>query len=74
MRHCHPPGHELPSAGSVAAIKLLERIPEDAKRHQVAGSLGFVWSVRDINLAWNCVTHSALDAPTNQVFYNTLWG
>ena len=57
-----------------AAIKLLERVAHDAMRHRLAGSLGFVWSIRDINLAWNSVTRSALDAPTKQILYNNLWG
>lgn len=56
------------------AIQMLERITQDTKRHRLADSLGFVWSVRDINLAWNSVTHSALDAVTKQILYNTLWG
>ena len=57
-----------------AAIQMLERVTHDTERHQLANSLGFIWSVRDINLAWSCVTRSALDAPTKQALYNALWG
>ena len=56
------------------AIQMLERVTKDTERHQLATSLGFVWSARDINLAWNSVTRSALDAATKQILYNTLWG
>ncbi len=56
------------------AIELLERFSKATERHQLANSLGYVWSVRDINLAWSCVTRSALDAPTKQALYNALWG
>lgn len=56
------------------AIQLLERVGKDTERHQLASSLGYVWSVRDINLAWNSVTRSGLDAVSKQILYNSLWG
>jgi hypothetical protein len=54
------------------AVKRLERLPDDADRRRLAGTLGFHWMVRDINLAWKCVSRSALDAATKQVLYTTL--
>jgi len=56
------------------ALELLPSIPCGDERRRLAAVIANAWSKQDINIAWNAVARSQLNATEKQLMFNELWG
>jgi hypothetical protein len=56
------------------AIELLPGVLCPRERRSLATLIASIWSRKNINMAWNAVSRSRLDAQIKQIMFNELWG
>jgi len=56
------------------AIELLSGVLCPRERRSLATLIASIWSRKNINMAWNAVSRSRLDAQIKQIMFNELWG
>jgi hypothetical protein len=56
------------------AIELLSGVLCPRERSSLATLIASIWSRKNINMAWNAVSRSRLDAQIKQIMFNELWG